>query len=166
MKIIINEQAERVSVFTAKAGFLADSLFYHCSYLLVYKSPELTHHWKNEIFGIVKPLKRAKLKSGDKYEAIQEALVEDLHGVHFCEDREHLDAVLHSVYDNEDTPHEFDFDMGSKESQEIYIDALDKFYYEFLIPWVAKPDPDPSREELNAAIDKYLIARRRELIPV
>lgn len=166
MKIKVSEQAERVNIFTARAGFFADSLFYHCSYLLVYSSPELAHHWKNEIFSIVKPLKRTKLKSGSKYEALQEAFVEDSHGVHFCEDRDHLDAVLSSVYHNEEVPHEFDFDMGSKESQEVYIDALDKFYYEFLIPWVAKPDPDPNRGELNAAIDKYLIARRSELVPV
>lgn len=166
MKIIINEQAERISIFALKAGFSAESLFCHCSYLLVYNSVELDHHWKNEIFGIVKPLKKPRVKSGDKYEVLQEALVEDEHGAHFCEDRENITAVLRGVYDSEDVPHDFDFNMSLKENQEVYIEALDKFYYEFLIPWLAKPDPDPKRGELDNAIDKYLIARRSEMISV
>lgn len=164
MKIIINKQAERISIFALKAGFSAESLFCHCSYPLVYNSVELDHHWKNEIFGIVKPLKKPRVKSGDKYEVLQEALVEDEHGAHFCEDRENITAVLHGVYDSEDVPHDFDFNMSLKENQEVYIEALDKFYYEFLIPWLAKPDPDPKRGELDNAIDKYLIARRSELV--
>ena len=165
MKIIINEQAERISIFTLKAGFSAESLFCHCSYLLVYDSAELDHHWKNEIFGIVKPLKKPRMKSGDKYDALQEALVEGEHGVHFCEDKENIAAVLHNVYDSEEKPHDFDYDMTLKKNQDIYIDALDKFYYEFLLKWLAVPDPDPDRKELDEALDKYLISRRREMAP-
>lgn len=163
MRIVVNEQAERISIFTLKAGFSAESLFCHCSYLLVYNSSELDHHWKNEIFGIVKPLKRPRMKSGDKYEALQEALVEDEHGVHFCEDKENIPAVLHRVYDSEEIPHAFYYNMDLKRNQAIYINALDKFYYEFLLKWLAVPDPDPQRKELDEALDKYLISRRKEM---
>jgi len=52
-----------------------------------------------------------------------------------------------------------------KKNQDIYIDALDKFYYGFLLNWLAKPDPDPDRRELDDALDKYLIGRRREMVP-
>jgi len=164
-KITINEQAAGRYEYIPFACNLEEEIFCHCSYFLVYDMPQTDNHWKKELYGFVKKIKIPKVKSGDKAEYTEIALVEMCHGKHFCEDKENIPAVLHNVYDSEEKPHDFDYDMTLKKNQDIYIDALDKFYYGFLLNWLAKPDPDPDRRELDDALDKYLIGRRREMVP-
>lgn len=123
------------------------------------------YYKKSELYGFIKKIKEIKVKSGNKAEYTETALVEMAHGKHFCEDKEEVAQVLEGVYNSEDSPHPFDFDMTLDRNQAIYFDALDKFYYEFLIPWIAVPAKEPSREPLYHAIDRYLIAPRNEMTP-
>ena len=61
-------------------------------------------------------------------------------------------------------PHPFDFNMDIQRNRDVYFDALDKFYYDFLIPWISEPNKIPSREELYMSVDSYLIARREDML--
>lgn len=164
LKITLNEQAERLPKYALKAGFLDEDIFCHCSYFLLYDSPRTDNHWKQELFGFVKTLKVPTLKSGSKLEATEESLVADNHGEHFSEDRRNATDVLARVYDSEEIPHPFDYNMGIQGNQDVYFEALDAFYYDFLIPWISEPDKNPSRDELYKAVDKYLIAKRNEML--
>lgn len=163
-KITINEQAAGRDDYIPFACNLEEEIFCHCSYFLVYDMPQTDNHWKKELYGFVKKIKIPKVKSGNKAEYTEIALVEMCHGKHFCEDKEEVDKVFRKVYNSEDNPHPFDFDMTTPHNQDVYFDALDKFYYKFLIPWIGVPDIEPPREPLYDAIDKYLIARRMEMV--
>ena len=164
LKITLNEQAEKLPKYALKASFLDEDIFCHCSYFLVYNRPQTDNHWRQELFGFVKTLKVPILKSGSKLEATEESLVVDNHGEHFCEDRLNATAVLARVYDSEEIPHPFDFNMDIQRNRDVYFDALDKFYYDFLIPWISEPNKNPSREELYMSVDSYLIARREDML--
>ena len=165
MKIKILEQATGRDEYIPFAYNIEDEIFCHCSYFLVYDMPQTDNHWKLELYGFLKKIKKPSVKSGSKLEYTTIALVEMAHGEHFCEDMEVPEKILSSVYNSENIPHPFDFDMDNPHNLEIYFDALNKFYYDFLIPWVVQPDKDPPRQPLYDAIDKYLIARRKEMIP-
>jgi len=164
LKITLNEQAEKLPKYSLKVGFLDEDIFCHCSYFLLYDMPQTENHWKKELFGFVKPLKVPSLKSGDKFGATEESLVVDNHGEHFSEDRLNASAVLNRVYDSEEIPHPFDYDMDIQRNRDVYFDAMDSFYYDFLIPWISVPDKNPSREELYDAVDKYLISKREGMV--
>lgn len=164
LKIQIHEQAAKKYEYIPIAYNLEDEIFCHCSYFLVFNMPQTDNHWKQDVYSFVKKIKAMKVKSGSKAEYTETALVELSHGKHFCEDREETDKVFEKVYNREDSPHPFDFDMTLSHNQAVYFDALDKFYYAFLIPWIAIPDKEPPREPLYKAIDKYLITRRKEMV--
>lgn len=166
MRITINEQAAGRDEYIPTAYNLEDEIYCHCAYFLVYNMPQTANHWKKELYGFIKRIKKIKVSSGSKAEYTETALVTMAHGEHFCEDIEEATKVFSSIYHSEDKPHPFDYDMVLRHNQEIFFNALDQFYYKFLVPWIAIPDEDPPREPLYDAIDKYLIARRRELIPV
>lgn len=166
MRITINEQAAGRYEYIPFAHSLEDEIYCHCAYFLVYNMPQTDNHWKKELYGFTKRIKALKVKSGSKMRYTEIALVEMGHGKHFCEDKEEAAEIFSSIYHSEDKPHPFDYDMTLSRNQEIFFDAVDKFYYKFLIPWIAIPEEDPPREPLYDAIDKYLIARRGELTPV
>lgn len=164
MHITINEQAAELNDYKFRAGHLEEDILCHCSYFLVYDMPETDNHWKLDVYGLVKKIKIPTLKSGDKLKATQVALVEENHGEHFCENKENPKELFSIIYDSEDIPHDFDFDMSIEHNQDVYFDAIDKFYYEFLIPWISVPMKNPPREQLYQAIDKYLIERRADMV--
>lgn len=163
-KIQINEQAAGRNDYIPMAYNLEDAIYCHCAYFLVFNMPQTENHWKSELYGFLKKIKRVTVRSGDKSEYTTIALVEMAHGGHFCEDKESPEDTFRMVYNSEDNPHPFYFNMDLPHNREVYFDAIDRFYYEFLIPWVSVPEKEPPKEPLYAAIDRYLIARREDMV--
>lgn len=157
----LNEQAAPRRKYMSDAEDIADVLLWHCSYLILYADGHDDYHWKNEIYGFVSRFKIKELKDGAKLPILKTAWVREMWGEHFEEGRMYASEVLSNVYDSEDEPHEFSFNMSSRSNIDVYFDALDRFYYEFLCPWTAKTSKNPSKQELFDAIDQYLIGARK-----
>ena len=164
MIIAVNEQSAPLNQFYQRAWDLNEEIMCHCSYFLVYDMPETDNHWKLDVYGLTKKLKVPTLKSGNKLEIVTQALVENDYGEHFCENKEYYNETFEIIYNSEGIPHPFDFDMSIEHNRNVYFDAMDKFYYEFLLSWLADSEKNPSREPLYRAIDKYLIARRSDMV--
>lgn len=163
-KIKLLEQAAGRDEYIPTAYNLEEIIYCHCAYFLVFASSGIDNHWKGELYGFVKRIKKITVSSGDKAEYTEIALVTMAHGKHFCEDKEDPTEIFETVYNSEDKPHAFDFNMKLPQNQEVYFEAIDRFYYEFLIPWISIPVKEPPREPLYTAIDKYLIAARKKMI--
>lgn len=162
----IDEQAAPRREYYAAAYWSSDSVLDHVSYLLLYADGQNDAHWKQELFSMAAGLKQIEMKGGNKAKVTRGALIDAAHGEDFAEDIADPQPLFEEVYESEDQPRDFDFDMTIKKNQDAYFDALRKFYGEFLIPWIAKTEKEPLREPFYKACDKYLIARRSELIPV
>lgn len=163
-KIKLCEQAAGRDEYIPVAYNYEEIIYCHCAYFLVYDMPETENHWKQELWGFVRRLKKIKVSSGDKGEYTEIALVTMAHGRHFCEDKAEPAAILETVYNSEDKPHAFDFDMKLEHNLAVYFDSIDRFYYEFLIQWIADSIKEPPKEPLYAAIDRYLITARKKMI--
>ena len=88
-----------------------------------------------------------------------------MHGTHFHEDIDDSATAFNIISEYEGEIRPFDYDMTRGHNRQIFFDAMNKFYYEFLIPWIAEPEWFLRKKPLYDAIDKYLIARRKEMIP-
>ena len=159
----LNEQALYRNAYEVKASGIADKLFDHCSYLILYSDGRDDEHWKNEIYGFLKPLKVQKIKGGSKRPLLLETLVEGPYGSHFEDVIERPSCFLSGVYYSEEKEHPFSFDMKKKQNILVYIEALDRFYYEFLIEWTGNTEENPDKRVLFNAIDRYLISARGKM---
>ena len=164
LRIKLNEQAAKLSDYKFIAYNLENDILCHCSYFLLYNSPETENHWKQELYGFCSRLKRIELKSGDKEKATYMALVEMAHGTDFCEDRREPLALFETIYDSEDVPHDFDYDMADETNRRVYFDAIARFYEEYLVPWIATKSSTMDRQSFYGAIDNYLVSERAKMV--
>ena len=104
------------------------------------------------------------MKSGNKEKPTYMALVEMAHGTDFCEDRREPLALFETIYDSEDVPHDFDYDMTEEINRRVYFDALSRFYEEYLVPWIATKSSTMDRQPFYAAIDNYLVSARAQMV--
>lgn len=163
-KIKLNEQSAKLSDYKFIAYNLEDDILNHCSYFLLYDMAGTENHWKKELYGFCFRLKKIDLKSGDKASATYLSLVEMAHGKDFCEDIADPQPLFESIYESEEIPHPFSYDMGSEHNRDVYFGAMLKFYTEFLIPWISSSDKTDCRQSLYDAVDAYLCARRADMV--
>lgn len=162
LRIKINEQSAKLKEYRLLAFGIEDDIVNHASYILLYNDSDNENHWKQELYGFCSRLKGISLKSGDKEKVTSTILVEISHGVGFCEEIETPSDFFRDVYDSEEIPHPFDYSMDNEKNVAVFFEALNKFYGEFLVPWIASEKG--SKQDLYDAVDKYLVSARSKYI--
>ena len=162
MKNQINEQAAKLKDYKIYAFNIEDDILNHISYILLYDDTENLNHWKTELYGFCSRLKNITLKSGDKEKVTYTALVEVSHGMNFCEELENPFVFFGDVYDSKETPRHFDYNMTNEKNIDLFFDALNKFYSEFLVPWIASDNG--GKHDLYNAIERYLVSIHNQYI--
>lgn len=152
------------STYTANAYLAEHDIFCYASLFLLYDKPEQEKIWKKRLYELCKDLKIMYLGKKDKKKATYIALVVMSHGTYFQYDKTTIGDVFIGIRAHMDMPNEFSHEMSRKYNQHVFFSSLNKFYNEFLIPWICDTNGKYETQEFYDAVNLYLINNRITMV--